>query len=212
MNRPSRFAFVDEGEAVRRLDIDRDTLLAFVRAKRLRSYPGVGKESFYRISDIERLAAELHPEPGSQEAAQGVGEENISTRKVFDPAYKVYVRLLADLKWYDLTDDDLAAWVRELHPDGYLRQRTNITSVIERLQRLVMLMDAAAAHWTTTDAANTPEPPTPKRAPGVRSLPMMTTPPAAPTAQPTPAPKLLTIQRAKKRDANSGANSGTKQE
>ncbi len=198
MNRPSRFAFVDEGEAVRRLDIDRDTLLALVREKRLRAYPGVGKESFYRVSDIERLAVELHPDQGKQGATANADEEGVSTRKVFDPAYKVHVRLLADLKWYDLTDDDLAAWVRELHPDGYLRQRTNITNVVERLQRLLALMDEAAASWQSIPA---PEQTSAKRAPGVRGLPMITTAPSEQPA-PTPAPKLLTIQRAKRRDAS----------
>src|SRR5579862_441633 len=148
INRPSKFAFVDEGEVVRRLDVDRDTVLALVREGRLRAYPGVGKGSFYRVSDIERLAGELRPiqgRPGEDEQI-AQAEESASTRKLFDPAYKVHVRLQADLKWYDLTDDDLLAWVRELHPDGYARQRANVISVIERLQRLVTLMDNAASH------------------------------------------------------------------
>ncbi len=41
--KPARFSFVDEGEAVRRLNVDRDTLLELVASKRLRAYPGVGK-------------------------------------------------------------------------------------------------------------------------------------------------------------------------
>ena len=151
MSAPVRFSFLDEGEALRRLGVDRDTLLTFVREKRLRAYPGVGKGNFYRLKDIDALNAELHAEAASPAAAEtGEGEgAPASGRKVFDPAYKVHVRLQADLKWYDLEDDDLKAWVRELHEDGYPRQRSNITSVIARLQRLVDLMDEAAAGWQT---------------------------------------------------------------
>ena len=60
-NRTSKFAFLDEGEAIRLLGVDRDALLTFVREKRLRSYPGVGKGHFFRVSDLEKLAAELNP-------------------------------------------------------------------------------------------------------------------------------------------------------
>lgn len=176
MNRPTKFSFIDEGEVVRRLDVDRDTVLAFVREGRLRAYPGVGKGNFYRVSEVDALAATLRsaevaqaeaPTDATDDAATGA-----STRKIFDPAYKVHVRLQADLKWYDLADEELQAWVRELHPDGYERQRTNITNVIARLQRLVTLMDEAATHWTTRERAAagvapaaTPATPTPTVAP-----------------------------------------------
>lgn len=156
MNRPNRFAFIDEGEVVRRLDVDRDTVLAFVREGRLRAYPGVGKGSFYRVSDVEALATTLRgaeAEQTGQTLDNAADANGTSTRKVFDPAYKVHVRLQADLKWYDLADEDLQAWVRELHPDGYERQRTNVTQVIAKLQRLVSLMDDAASHWTTRERA-----------------------------------------------------------
>lgn len=144
MNRPSKFSFIDEGEAVRRLDVDRDTLLTLVREKRLKSYPGVGKGAFFRLSDVEALARELH---GAAEEAAGEETAAPAKGKLFDPAYKVHVRLQADLKWYDLRDEELRAWVREMTADGYSRQRANITMVIERLQRLVALMDEAVAGW-----------------------------------------------------------------
>lgn len=145
MNRPSKFSFIDEGEAVRRLDVDRDTLLTFVREKRLRAYPGVGKGNFYRLSEVESLARELHGE--HEQAAAAERDEPPAKGKLFDPAYKTHVRLQADLKWYDLSDDDLRAWVREMTADGYDRQRTNISMVIGRLQRLIALMDEAVAGW-----------------------------------------------------------------
>ena len=62
--KPSRFSFVDEGEAVRRLNVDRDTLLELVASKRLRAYPGVGKGNFFRVGDLDTLADELHPATG----------------------------------------------------------------------------------------------------------------------------------------------------
>lgn len=149
-NRPSRFSFVDEGEAVRRLKVDRDTLLELVASKRLRAYPGVGKGNFFRVSDLETLAEELHPAAPASPTLQGVDLLNpANQRRQHDPAYKVHLRLQADLKWYDLTDDDLQAYVRELHPAAYEKQRSNVTSVIERLDRLVALMDEAAERWRT---------------------------------------------------------------
>jgi hypothetical protein len=153
----SRFAFLDEGEALRRLGLDRDTLLALVRDKRIRAYPGVGKGNFYRLKDIEALYAELHADTSLDPAAAGEGLEAASPgRKLFDPAYKVHVRLQADLKWYDLEEQDLEAWVRELHADGYVRQRANITRVIDTLTRLVTLMDQAAASWQVLESPTAP--------------------------------------------------------
>lgn len=157
MNSTSRFSFLDEGEALRRLGLDRDTLLTFVREKRLRAYRS-GSNSYFRAGDVERLLAELRAEAGAAEDEEAEASAAQTTgRKVFDPAYKVHVRLQADLKWYDLEDEDLRAWVREMTPDGYARQRTNITRVVEKLQRLVTLMDEAAAGWQTL-APPTPPP------------------------------------------------------
>ena len=150
---PSRFAFVDEGEAVRRLGVDRDTVLAFVKTGRLRAYPGVGKGSFFKLADLEALAAELHaPEPTQPVHEAEVGEGDAAPqRPQHDPAYKVHLRLQADLKWYDLTEDDLRMWIRELRPDAYERQRTNIEHVIDRLQRLLSLMEEAASGWKSVE-------------------------------------------------------------
>lgn len=166
--RPSRFSFVDEGEAVRRLNVDREKLLELVASKRLRAYPGVGKGNFFRVGDLEKLAKELHPTSVEAPSLQGVDLLNPTTqRRQHDPAYKVHLRLQADLKWYDLSDEDLLAYVRELHPAAYEKQRSNVTSVIERLERLVALMDEAADRWqaqgesaqqgdAVTESTNTP--------------------------------------------------------
>ncbi|MFI5273395.1 MAG: hypothetical protein ACHQ4H_10235 [Ktedonobacterales bacterium] len=144
MNPAGKFSFLDEGETVRRLGVDRDTLLGFVTAKRLRAYPGVGKGNFFRAADVDALNAELH---AGEALPVAPGAEAPAGRKLFDPAYKVHVRLAADLKWYDLEDEDLQAWVREMTADGYQRQRGNVSAVIAKLQRLVALMDEAATGW-----------------------------------------------------------------
>lgn len=169
MTGPSRFAFVDEGEAVRRLGVDRNMVLALVQAGRLKAYPGVGKGSFYKLGDLLALAQELHPTAPEPEPAAALDEAATAAagakRPQHDPAYKVHLRLQADLKWYNLADADLRAWVRELHPDGYQRQRTNITSVIARLQYLLGLMDDAEATWAeerrAAGSADVPGPPPP---------------------------------------------------
>jgi hypothetical protein len=166
MGTPGRFAFVDEGEAVRRLGVDRDTIVSLVRAGRLRAYPGVGKGNFYKLGDLQALAAELHPPAAADDAAPATPEAEKETaapagapkRGQHDPAYRVHLRLQADLKWYDLSDADLALWVRELHPDAYERQRTNITTVIAKLERLLELMDEAAAHWHNLPQSQPPAP------------------------------------------------------
>lgn len=177
MARSGGFAFIDEGEALRALDVDRDTLLSFVREKRLRAYPGVGKGNFFRLSDVQALARELRG--AEADAATTEGEATPTKGKLFDPAYKVHVRLLADLKWYDLSDDDLRAWTREMTADGYIRQRENITMVMGRLQRLLTLMDEMAESWREIKPAPKPE---------RRELPM-----AAPAVRPAPAPQPITL-------------------
>jgi hypothetical protein len=204
MMQPRRFPFLDEGEALRRLNVDRDTLLGLVRDGRLRAYSGFGKGNFYRMRDLDTLYAELYGVAGAESQGAGAEEATPGKGKPFDPSYKVHVRLQADLKWYDLSDDDLRAWVRELHEDGYARQRTNITNVIGKLQRLIELMDEAAANWRVLQPGTTPAPPA-EPAPSAppsrrgRNLPMLggstvPTPPAlsapvVPTRLPDAAPK-----------------------
>jgi hypothetical protein len=156
-DRSARFSFVDEGEAVRRLGVSRDELLTLVESKRLRAYPGVGKGNFFRVSDLDALAAELHP-PSTAPASGATGVPITlgglaAPRKEHDPAMKVHLRLQADLKWLDLSEDELNAWVREMHPAAYEKNRGNILRVNAILTHLVELIDAAAAHWEHKPAA-----------------------------------------------------------
>ena len=142
MSKPaSRFAFIDDSEALRRLGVDRKTLEQLIQEKRLRTYGGVGKDAFFKASDVEALAAELHPAPETPQPEEAPADE----KKRHDPAMRVHLRLQADLKWFDLSDEDIAAWFRELRPDGYQRQRSNIVEVMRKLQSIVDLIDANSA-------------------------------------------------------------------
>ncbi len=146
MSKPaSRFAFIDDSEALRRLGVDRKTLEQFIKEKRLRAYGGVGKDAFFKTGEVEALAAALHP-PAEAPAPEEppVGEKKAGPPR-HDPAMRVHLRLQADLKWFDISDDDIASWFRELRPDGYQRQRANILEVMRKLQRIVDLIDANSA-------------------------------------------------------------------
>jgi hypothetical protein len=144
MSKPaSRFAFIDDSEALRRLGIDRKTLEQFVREKRLRTYGGVGKEAFFKASEVDALYAELHP--ASETESPEAEETPAETKKRHDPAMRVHLRLQADLKWFDISDDDIAAWFRELRPEGYQRQRSNIVEVMRKLQHITDLIDSNSA-------------------------------------------------------------------
>ncbi|GAC1379795.1 MAG: hypothetical protein NVSMB33_05260 [Ktedonobacteraceae bacterium] len=152
-----RFAFLDAAETARQLKIDRVTLDQWVRDGRLKAYRGVGKDSFYKAAEVESLYKELHPETalaaavaaderdsantgGGTGAAQPV---QLTVRKKQEPQMRVYLRLQADAKWYDTSEDDIRAWFMQLAPDGYERNKKNAEHTIKKLQYLVRLIEEA---------------------------------------------------------------------
>jgi hypothetical protein len=144
-----RFAFVDAGEAARLLGIDRVMLDQWVRDGRLKPRRGVGREAFFRTSEVEALFNELHPSAELVEAvaadereSEGV-EEKGPVRKKQDPQMRVYLRLQADAKWYDTSEEDIHTWFRQLAPDGYERNKRNAEHTIKKLQLLVSLIEEA---------------------------------------------------------------------
>ncbi len=144
-----RFAFVDAGEAARILGVDRVTLEQWVQEGRLKPHRGVGRESFFRTADIDALNNELHPSPELAEAvaadereSEGTGEKS-PARKKQDPQMRVYLRLQADAKWYDISDEDIRTWFQQLAPDGYDRNKRNAEHTIKKLQYLVSLIEEA---------------------------------------------------------------------
>ena len=144
-----RFAFVDAGEAARILGVDRMTLDQWVREGRLKSHRGVGRESFFRTADIEALNNELHPSPELAEAvaadereSEGIEEKPLA-RKKQDPQMRVYLRLQADAKWYDVSEEDIHTWFQQLAPDGYERNKRTAEHTIKKLQYLISLIEEA---------------------------------------------------------------------
>lgn len=146
-----RFAFMDAAETARRLEIDRITLEQWVKEGRLRSHRGVGREAFFRASDVEALYNELHPASELAEAViaderESAGElvqEKGPVRKKQDPQMRVYLRLQADAKWYDISEEDIRTWFQQLAPDGYERNKRNAEHTIKKLQLLVSLIEEA---------------------------------------------------------------------
>jgi Helix-turn-helix domain len=144
-----RFAFIDAGEAARQLGIDRVALDQWVRDGRIKPYRGVGKDAFFRASDVEALYNELHPSTDLAEAVaaderESAGEEEKGpARKKQDPQMRVYLRLQADAKWYDISEDDIRTWFQQLAPDGYERNKRNAEHSIKKLQFLVSLIEEA---------------------------------------------------------------------
>ena len=145
----ARFAFMDAGEAARRLGIDRITLEQWTRAGRIKAHRGVGKDVFYRTSDVEALYNELHPTSELAEAVEADERESAGeqqgtatpARKKQDPQMRVYLRLQADAKWYDISEEDIRTWFQQLAPDGYERNKRNAEHTIKKLQYLVSLLD-----------------------------------------------------------------------
>jgi hypothetical protein len=145
----ARFAFVDAGETARRLSIDRITLEQWTRDGRLKAHRGVGKDVFYRAADVEALYNELHPATELAEAVEADELESAGeiqgtknpARKKQDPQMRVYLRLQADAKWYDISEEDIRTWFQQLAPDGYERNKRNAEQTLKKLHYLVSLLE-----------------------------------------------------------------------
>ncbi|MBV8694753.1 MAG: helix-turn-helix domain-containing protein [Ktedonobacteraceae bacterium] len=153
INRPGggNFAFLDAGEAARRLGIDRVMLERWVQEGRLKAHRGVGRDVFFRTTDVEALYNELHP---ASELAEAVAADEHATtsesetiaatrKRQQDPQMRVYLRLQADAKWYDISDEDIQVWFQQLAPDGYERNKRNAQHATKKLQLLVNLIEEA---------------------------------------------------------------------
>lgn len=144
-----RFAFVDAGETARKLGIDRVTLDQWVKEGRIKTHRGVGREAFFRAADVDALYNELHP---SSELAEALAADELESageapkgpvRKKQDPQMRVYLRLQADAKWYDTSEEDIRVWFQQLAPDGYERNKRNAEHAIKKLQYLASLIEEA---------------------------------------------------------------------
>ena len=145
-----RFAFVDAGEAARRLGIDRVTLDQWIKEGRIKTHRGVGRDAFFRAGDVEALYSELHPADElaaavAADEAESAGESKPTgpVKKKQDPQMRVYLRLQADTKWFDVSEEDIRTWAQLLAPDGYERNKRNAEHTIKKLQLVVSLIEDA---------------------------------------------------------------------
>lgn len=141
-----RFAFIDAGEAARRLGVDRVTIDQWVGAGRMKPYR-VGPGTFFRATDVDAIYKELHPDAELAQAVVADERESAGTKPIGlvkrqqDPQMRVYLRLQADAKWYDIAEADIRAWFQQLAPDGYERNKRNAEHTIKKLQFLVSLLE-----------------------------------------------------------------------
>jgi hypothetical protein len=140
-----RFAFIDGGEAARRLGIDRMTFNTWVKEGRIKARGG-----FFRVSEVEALNNELHPAAELaavvDEDEQDSASESPATkpaRKNQDPQMRVYLRLQADTKWFDISEDDIHVWFKQLAPEGFERNKRNAEQTIRKLQLVASLIEDA---------------------------------------------------------------------
>ena len=152
-----RFAFLDAGETARRLGIDRLTLEQWVRDGRIKPHRGVGRDVFFRTADVEALYNELHPPTELAEAvaadereSAGEAEKEPVRKRQQDPQMRVYLRLQADAKWYDISEDDIRTWFQQLSPEGYERNKRNAEHTIKKLQFLVSLIEEGQERGSST--------------------------------------------------------------
>jgi hypothetical protein len=149
------FKFIDLPDSAQRLGVTRLKLLEWVAEGKIRPFSGSGQQSVFRASDVEKLAQELGiPAPASstpvQEQPHAATEETPSAgatvpstarAKRRDPVKLIGTRLSMDSRWAEITDEDIATWLDAIEPVQYDRVRKVATLTIERLQRLMSMVD-----------------------------------------------------------------------
>jgi hypothetical protein len=146
----SRFKFIDLPTAAEELGMSRLELVSLVEAGRIRPFSGKGQQSVFRRADVEVLASELRANAEAEAAAAVAVDESVETpsdgaesrrRKRRDPIKLMGTRLSMDSRWAEMTDQDIATWLDALEPVQYERIRKVANIAIERLQRVLEMME-----------------------------------------------------------------------
>ncbi len=160
------FKFIDVPTAAERLGITRNELLRWVDEGRIKPFSGKGQASVFRTSDIERVLAEIAltdqanqdldlaiesaievEEAGTGSAPAGLTPKLEARRTRRRDAIKLIgTRLSTDSRWAEMTDKDIATWLDALEPVQFERVRRVANIAIERLQRVLAMMDEFEAH------------------------------------------------------------------
>lgn len=149
----SAFRFIDLPTAAERLGTTRNQLLQWVDEGRIKPFSGKGQQSVFRTADVEKLAQEMAAPP-TQEVEQEGAEvepgqvplgstpqaEARRTRRR-DAIKLMGTRLSMDSRWAEMTDKDIATWLDALEPLQFERVRKVANIAIERLQRVLAMME-----------------------------------------------------------------------
>jgi hypothetical protein len=147
------FKFIDLPTAAEALGITRTELLAWVDQGRIRPFSGKGQQSVFRRADVDRLLAEARAgieaevEAAAAAVASGDGGEAPAEageggrRRKRDPIKLMGTRLSMDSRWAEMSDQDIATWLDALEPVQYDRIRKVANIAIERLHRVLAMMD-----------------------------------------------------------------------
>ena len=158
--RAAGFKFIDLPTAAERLGITRNQLLQWVNEGRISPFSGSGQQSVFRATDVEKLAEQLgaasaQVAPVEASAAdQGpttTTEQAATVRTKRRDAIKLIgTRLSMDSRWAEISDKDIATWLDALEPVQFERVRKVSNLAIERLQRLLAMLDEHESKLSAT--------------------------------------------------------------
>jgi hypothetical protein len=147
------FKFIDLPTAAERLGITRNQLLEWVDEGRIRPFSGKGQQSVFRTGEVEKLAEQMAAPIEAAVAEEIVTDEALvvplgSTpqaegrrTKRRDAIKLMGTRLSMDSRWVEMTDKDIATWLDALEPVQFDRVRKVANVAIERLQKVLSMME-----------------------------------------------------------------------
>jgi predicted DNA-binding transcriptional regulator AlpA len=167
------FRFIDLPTAAEVLGTSRAQVLQYVEQGRLKPYSGTGQAAVFRTRDVEVLVAELGIEAAAALPARSAGQpqaastpETAGRRRTDtirrDPVKKVGTRLTQDVRWAEITEDDLAAWFDGLDVRSYPAVRHAARQALIRLNRIMELTGGAADTQGDRDLVASGRPVSPK--------------------------------------------------
>ena len=150
------FRYIDLPTSAERLGVTRNQLLQLVEEGRIKPFSGKGQQSVFRATDVDKLASDLraatateNAEVAEPEAAtlerrpqpEGVPAATDTRTRRRDAIKLMGTRLSMDSRWAEMSDKDIATWLDALEEVQFERVRKVAGIAIERLQRVLLMMD-----------------------------------------------------------------------